>query len=161
FQSERGLPYQDGRVDPNGGTWNKMVSLAGGLPVLPPMPSIPVVSEKLLRRFNDPPAGFRTPGAWPQVAAPRIMHSGWGIEWGAVASRPIDSWFYECPPNIPNRYIGVSVPRGCRDPDAYLIYYHHPIHLNDKEYATKEGFLNWGIGDYMVGRLQINRQLSV
>lgn len=161
FQSERKLlRHPDGRVDPGGTTWKKLIELAGSPPAPRPGPA-PTPAPGGLRRFDDEPAGYRERESLPQLAGPRDLGSQWDISWGGVATRAVDSWFYECPQHITNRYIGVAVPRGCRQPDAFLLYFHHPIGQDLTPYHSSLGYLNWGIGDYFVGRMQLKRQLAL
>ncbi len=157
FQKESKLSFQDGRVDPGGSTWRKLDALFPNLPI-PPLPPSP--QRSFLTRHDDT-SGFRgTTLNPPNLANATGIDLDWEIKFGGTPGRPVDTWYYETAPGTKVRYIGVCCPKGVRDPDAYLLYFHHHAKVEPGFYQSDIDFLNFGIGDYMIGRMQAIRQLA-
>lgn len=164
FQEEKRLPFRDGRVDPNGSTWRKLNELFPNLPIpeLPgkdrPIPPSGVLD--LFTRFNDTSSYRGTVLDPPQLASSTGIDHEWEIKFGGVPGRKVDAWYYQTMPKVNVRYVGVCCPQGVRDPDAYLLYFHHHAKREPGFYQTEADFLNFGVGDYMIGRMQCIRQLA-
>lgn len=156
FQNESKLAFRDGRVDPGGSTWRKLNALFPDIPV----PVIPNLERKFLTKHTDT-SGYRgTVLSPPNLANATGIDLEWEIKFGGTPGRSVDSWYYETAPGTKVRYIGVSCPRGVRDPDAYLLYFHHHAKVEPGFYQSDIDYLNFGIGDYMIGRMQAIRQLA-
>ena len=160
FQKESKLTVQDGRVDPGGTTWRKLDSLFPNIPI----PGIPNTPPSLPRGFltrHDDTSGFRgTTLNPPNLANATDLDREWELKFGGTVGRPVDVWYYETAPGTKVRYIGVCCAKGVRDPDAYLLYFHHHAKVEPGFYQSDTDFLNFGIGDYMIGRMQAVRQLA-
>lgn len=172
FQRDEKLPYKDGRIDRNGVTWKRLIAVAaalpGGLLPVPPIPPpgvlpgpapTPPAPPDFLTRFDGIPSGFKAK-SYPQLSQPHAVNQRWEVDFGAPeGGRDIDFWYYRTQPGTKVRYIGVCAPRNAVDVDAILVFYHHPIHA--QHYPSDQVYLDFGVGDYMVGRMQIMRQLAL
>ena len=164
FQKKNTLPSRDGRVDPNGTTLRKLNSFFPNLPI-PDVPSIdpPIPPSGVIDIFtkHDDTSGYRgTVYDPPQLASATGIDHDWDIQFGGVPGRKVDAWYYETMPKVKVRYVGVCCPQGVRDPDAYLLYFHHHAKREPGFYQSEIDFLNFGVGDYMIGRMQCIRQLA-
>jgi hypothetical protein len=159
FQTVEKLGVADGRINPGKGTWQRLWQKASSLPGLV-LPAPPAPASRFVRH-TERPAAFGPRQNLPQLAAPKQLTTIWDIGFAGEGERPIDFFYYETPKGTKVKYVGVCVPQGVRDPKAYLIYFHHPIHQEPGRYNNDADFLNFGIGDYMVGRMQVMRQLSL
>jgi hypothetical protein len=159
FQTQKRLPFRDGRVDKDGRTWKELIREVGELPI-PPLPGPqPQKTGLLTRRLEDPGYLGKEFDA-PQLAMPAEVSRSWPIQFGGSPERKMVHWYYECPQEWKTFYIGVCLPEGVRDPDAYLIYFHHPIGQDPSPYQTRIDHLKFGIGDYFFGRMQLARQVA-
>jgi hypothetical protein len=160
FQAEQRFPVQDGRIDPGGRSWRKLIELIGELPI-PPIPNVPDQPPPALLTIQRQDPGYTgTEFDARQLAMPDDVTRSWPIQFGGSAERTMVHWYYECPANAKTFYIGVCLPQGVRDPDAYLIYFHHPIIQDPSPYKSRIDHLKFGIGDYLFGRFQLARQVA-
>ncbi|PZU85554.1 MAG: hypothetical protein DI527_21115 [Chelatococcus sp.] len=164
FQTRRRLPVVDGRIDRGGRTWREILTVIRTTPqlVIPgwvdPQPG---PTQDFVKR-TDRSSGFQdTAQSLPQLLFPSRLSTHWEMEWGAATDAPVDFWYYECPSSARCQFIGVAAPANLVDADALLIFFHHPIHQEPGKYDSRQSYLDWGIGDYMIGRMQVMRQLAL
>lgn len=164
FQTRRRLPVVDGRIDRGGRTWREILTVIRTTPqlVIPgwvdPQPG---PTQDFVKR-TDRSSGFQeTEQSLPQLLFPSRLSTYWEMEWGAATDAPVDFWYYECPSSARCQFIGVAAPSNLVDADALLIFFHHPIHQEPGKYDSRQSYLDWGIGDYMIGRMQVMRQLAL
>ncbi|TWT15449.1 peptidoglycan-binding protein [Reyranella sp. CPCC 100927] len=157
FQTKQGLPSRDGRIDPGGATWQRLKKVSG------PIPGVPTPSDS--RTLEALPA---LPPSWTfdrpdknfdMLADPAAVTRDWILPFGGSPGRECDMRLYRIPKK--NQFVGVAYPRGVGTLKAIMIYFHHPMHPQNPEYASDPfGYVSFGIGDYMVGRMKVIKQLA-
>ena len=164
-QRKRRLSRDDGRIDRNGRTWREMVAVVKqtrGLAIPGWIdPPSPPTQEEFVKRTERTTGYLATRQVLPQLFHPSSLSHKWEMDWGATASGGVMDWYYECPRSARCQFIGVAAPSNLIDADAYLIFFHHPIVQEPGFYNSRQSFLDWGIGDYMIGRMQVMRQLAL
>ncbi len=165
FQGIRFLPKIDGRIDRGGGTWRAILDVVKKTPglIIPGWinPPSPPTQEEFVKRTERTAGYLATRQVLPQLFRPSSLSNKWEMDWGATASGGVTDWYYECRRSARCQFIGVAAPSNLIDPDAYLVFFHHPIVQEPGFYNSRQSFLDWGIGDYMIGRMQIMRQLAL
>ncbi|HEX2889697.1 hypothetical protein [Vineibacter terrae] len=157
FQAKQGLPSRDGRIDPGGKTWQRLKQVSK------PIPNVPTPSDS--RTMEALPAlpptwSFDRPDKnFQMLADPPAVTRDWILPFGGTPGRECEIRLYRIPTK--NQFVGVAYPKGVGTLKAIMIYFHHPMHPEDVEYAGDPfGYVNFGIGDYMVGRMKVLKQLA-
>jgi hypothetical protein len=109
-----------------------------------------------LRRLPTPKWQTRQENL-PTLANPSELDRQWRLKFGSGGGgREMDTHAFEAAPNARTRYIGVTIPKGVR-PTAWLIYFRHTP--QEKDFSGN--LLELGIGDYLVGRMQVVKQVAL
>jgi hypothetical protein len=116
----------------------------------------PANQQKLLKRLPSVPDWQTWQAPRPLLSFPNQAGFFWDMQFTGAESRPVTTFAYECDPQLKTKHLGIAMPVDCNLPTAYLIYFHHH---NLGGYHPSD-FLFKGIGDYLVGRIDIKRQLS-
>jgi hypothetical protein len=147
FQNANHMGTIDGVIDPGGGTLKLMNKLAADR-LLTPMPGDPAWEDwgyKLL----------------PQLSNNKVPEITWELTFGAPGSpRAMSTRAYECDKALGTPHIGIGWPTGVTKPSAYLIYFHHSIGQEAKDYAPAGVRFKKGIGDYLIGRMKGLEQIA-
>ncbi|HEV2554944.1 MAG TPA: hypothetical protein VGV17_14400 [Bosea sp. (in: a-proteobacteria)] len=114
-------------------------------------------SGHVLRKIETPKWRTRESN-FPLLPAGANLQVKWPISFGGIPSADMVTHAFETKPGSTAKFVGVTVPRGGR-PDAYLLYFRHSARSSD--YPGGAGLLDMGIGDYLEGRMQLSRQISV
>ena len=166
FQSHN-TPFRDGKIDPGGPTWKALLAaatqaLAGApFPPLPqplPAPPKPPADSNLLTLIDTP-----TWGDWgfrdlPLLANTLTVRNDWEMNFGGPPGGSVKTLAFQAKEGAGVRYIGAALPSGCTRPKAYLIYFRHSASGTD--YPGGKDVLEKGIVDYLVGRMQIAKQVG-
>lgn len=112
-------------------------------------------ASHFLRRLPTPKWQTRHENL-PTLANPNELHREWRIRFSMTSSREMETYGFEATPKAVVRYIGVAVPKGVR-PTAWLIYFRHTAQAKD----FSGNLLELGAGDYLVGRMQVARQIAL
>jgi hypothetical protein len=146
FQKTNGLASLDGVIDPGGGTLKLMNKLA---------------ADQLITRMPGEPQwedwGYQ---ALPQLSHNRAPEIDWELNFGGAAPRAMSTRAYECDKALGTPHIGIGFPAGVTHPSAYLLYFHHSIGQEAKDYAGAATRFKKGIGDYLIGRMRGLDQIS-
>ena len=165
----RNTRFRDGKIDPDGPTWKALVAAAkqalngSPFPPLPkpvpgPSPPKPAKDGDLLRLIEQPnwsDWGFHD---LPLLANTLTVRNDWVMNFGGAAGGSMKTFAYETKPGSGVRYIGVALPSSCTAPKAYLIYFRHSASGTD--YPQGKDLLEKGVGDYLMGRMQIAKQIG-
>lgn len=152
---------RDSKIDRGGGTWRALLAkvkrLSGGILPAPPPPGPNPSTGKLLRPIGPQDWMFWSPPS-QLLAHPAALHRNWEITFGGLPLRAMDGLAFLCPPNVKLKALGLAVPKECKLPKAYVIYFRHTAKPQD--YPNMDAVLKLGIGDHMIGRTQLLNQLS-
>jgi hypothetical protein len=108
-----------------------------------------------VRQIKTPDWRTRQTGL-PLLFSPPAMDSVWDIDFGGKPKREMSTFAFETRPGSKAQFIGVAVPKGIV-PKAYLIVFRHTA--KEKDFPDKD-LLELGIGDYLIGRMQVSQQIS-
>ena len=112
-------------------------------------------ASHFLRRLPTPKWQTRHENL-PTLANPLELHHQWRIRFGGGAGREMETYAFEATPKAALRYIGVAAPKGVR-PTAWIIYFRHSA--LEKDFSGN--LLELGAGDYLVGRMQVVKQIAL
>ena len=112
-------------------------------------------ASHFLRRLPTPKWQTRHENL-PTLANPQELQRTWQIRFTGGATRDMETYAFEASPKAVVRYIGVVVPKGVR-PTAWLIYFRHTAQRKD----FSGNLLEMGAGDYLVGRMQVAKQIAL
>jgi hypothetical protein len=107
-----------------------------------------------VRRLPTPTWTTRHQGL-PLLVSPEQLSREWRMNFGGTASRAMQTFAFETRPGSTIKYIGGVMPSGGR-PKAWLIYFRHTAQAKD----FHGDLLEMGVGDYLVGRMQVSQQIS-
>ena len=121
----------------------------GPAPVIPP----PGVELRVLNRLPGTPTWGTISPSSVLLGNTAQVQMQWVLNFTGDGSKgaDVETWAYTLS-KTPGKHVALARPNGLKKPAAYLIYFHHD-HF--------EGGLLRGLGDYMVGRIQITRQLAL
>jgi len=112
-------------------------------------------ASHFLRRLPTPKWQTRHENL-PILANPNELHRNWQIRFTGGSARKMETYAFEANPKAVVRFIGVVAPRGVR-PTAWLIYFRHTAQAKD----FSGNLLEMGAGDYLVGRMQVAKQIAL
>jgi len=112
-------------------------------------------ASHFLRRLQTPKWQTRHENL-PTLADPNELRTEWRLRFGRGPQREMETYAFEVTPKAVVRYIGVAVPKGVR-PTAWLIYFRHTAQAKD----FSNNLLEMGAGDYLVGRMQVVKQIAL
>ena len=124
-------------------------------PTPQPTPAIPPpgVDLRVLNRLPGTPTWGTISPSSVLLGNTAQVGSQWFLSFSGDGNKgaDVETWAYSLG-KTPGKHVALARPNGLKKPSAYLIYFHHD-HF--------EGGLLRGLGDYMVGRIQITRQLAL
>jgi hypothetical protein len=112
-------------------------------------------ASHFLRRLPTPKWQTRHENL-PTLANPTELDREWRIRFASGSAREMETFAFEASPKAAVRYIGVTVRKGVR-PTAWLIYFRHTAQAKD----FSGNLLEMGAGDYLVGRMQVAKQIAL
>jgi hypothetical protein len=112
-------------------------------------------ASHFLRRLPTPKWQTRQDNL-PTLANPGALHHEWRIHFAGGSAPEMDTYAFEATPKAMVKFIGVVVPKGVR-PTAWLIYFRHSAQQKD----FHGNLLELGVGDYLVGRMQVAKQIAL
>jgi hypothetical protein len=112
-------------------------------------------ASHFLRRLPTPKWQTRHENL-PTLANPPELQREWRMRFAGGSAREMETYAFEASPKAVVRYIGVAVPKGAR-PKAWLIYFRHTAQGKD----FSGNLLELGAGDYLVGRMQVVKQIAL
>lgn len=152
---------RDSKIDRGGATWRALIAkvkrLGGGILPQPPSPGPNPSTGKILRPIGAQDWMFWSPPG-QLLGHPAMLNRNWDISFGGLPLRGMDGVAFLCPGNVKLKALGLAVPKECKLPKAYVIYFRHTAQVQD--YPTMDAVIKLGIGDHMIGRTQLLNQLS-
>ena len=124
-------------------------------PAAPPKPDF--WKTHRVRQIKTPAWRTRQTGL-PLLFSPPAMDAVWEIDFGGKPKRDMSLFAFETRPGSKAQFIGVAVPKGIV-PKAYLIVFRHSAQAKDFPDKDKD-LLELGIGDYLIGRMQVSQQVA-
>jgi hypothetical protein len=124
-------------------------------PAVPPKPDF--WKTHRVRQIKTPAWRTRQTGL-PLLFSPPAMDAVWEIDFGGKPKRDMSLFAFETRPGSKAQFIGVAVAKGIV-PKAYLIVFRHSAQAKDFPDKDKD-LLELGIGDYLIGRMQVSQQVA-
>src|SRR5262249_52820773 len=112
-------------------------------------------ASHFVRRIPTPKWQTRHEGL-PTLAQPNEINRVWRMHFGTGSMQDVETFAFEVKPKAVVRFIGVAVPKSGR-PTAWLIYFRHTAQPKD----FNGNLLEMGAGDYLMGRMQVVKQLAL
>jgi hypothetical protein len=112
-------------------------------------------ASHFLRRLPTPKWQTRQENL-PTLANPNELNREWRLRFSGGSTREMETYAFEAGPKSVVRYIGAVVPKRVR-PTAWLIYFRHTAQAKD----FSGNLLEMGAGDYLVGRMQVAKQIAL
>jgi hypothetical protein len=109
---------------------------------------------RFLRRLPTPTWQTRETGL-PTLVNTSELDNTWRIRFGGAAADPMETFAFEATPKAAVRYLAVAVPKSDVRPTAWLIYFRHTAQKKD----FGSNLLELGAGDYLMGRMQVCKQI--
>jgi hypothetical protein len=93
----------------------------------------------------------------PLLATPASADTPGPLDFpGPGPEQAMATYAFEARPGSVVKYVGVAALPG-KIPDAYLIYFRHTV--KESDFRGKHTLLETGVGDYLIGRMQVCRQV--
>jgi hypothetical protein len=115
----------------------------------------PPSAQPLLRRLATPKWQTRHENL-PTLANPSELTTQWRLRFAAGAGREMETYAFSVVNRKEPCFVGVTVPKGVR-PSAWLLYFRHTAQRPD----FSGNLLEMGAGDYLVGRMQVVKQIAL